>query len=97
MTDRTFKITVCFEARPDGGLRAYSDDVPGLALSSTDLDGVLADVTEALSYILSQKMQTEIQVRPLEDIRPALENRGIVAPSRPAVPGPKEYVAIPLH
>jgi hypothetical protein len=21
---RTFKLTVCFEARPDGGLRAYS-------------------------------------------------------------------------
>lgn len=95
MADKTYKITVCFEARPDGGLRAYSDDVPGLVLSSMDIDGVLADVIEALSFILSQKMHQEVQVRPLEDVRAMLENNGVVGPR--AVPGSKEYVAIPLH
>lgn len=96
MSDRTFKITVCFEPRPDGGLRVYSDDVPGLVLSSTDIDGVLADVTEALSFILSEQMHGKVEVRPLEDIRAMLETNGIVA-ARRAAPGPKEYVAIPLH
>jgi len=97
MTDRTFKITVCFESRPDGGLRAYSDDVPGLVLSSTDIDGVLADVTEALSFILSEKMHGKVEVRPLEDIRSMLEDRGIVARRLAILEGPKEYVAIPVQ
>ena len=73
-----FKIIVCFEARPDGGLRAYSNDVPGLVLSSPDIDGVLEDVTEALKVILSERLQAEIDVEPLGDIREALENDGIV-------------------
>lgn len=97
MSDRTFKITVCFEARPDGGLRAYSNDVPGLVLSSTNVDGVLADVTEALSYILSERLHAQIVVRPLEDIRAMLESNGIVGGETPFPPGSKEYVAIPCH
>ena len=92
MKTRSFKLTVCFEARPDGGLRAYSDDVPGLVLSSLDIDGVLEDVTEALKVILSHKFNAEIDVKPLTDIREALESNGIVAP-KGFVPGPKEYVA----
>ena len=88
-----FKITVCFEPRPDGGLRAWSDDVPGLLLSHTDMDGVLKDVTEALRVILSHRLNTEIEVQPLGNIREALEDGGIVAP-RGSVPSQKEYVAI---
>lgn len=95
MTEKSFKITVCFESRPDGGLRAYSDDVPGLILSSADIDGVLADVTDALAFILSEKLKAKVEVRPLEDIRTLLEDHGIVG--RSAFAGPKEYVAIPLH
>ena len=90
---RTFKLTVCFEARPDGGLRAYSDDVPGLVLSSPDIDGVLEDVTEALKIILSERLGANVEVAPLGDIREALESNGIVAP-KAFVPGPREYVAI---
>lgn len=92
MTDKSFKITVCFEQRPDGGLRAWSDDVPGLVLSHTDVDGVLSDVTEALKVILSYRFDANVDVRPLGNIREALENRGIVPP-RGFVPGPKDYVA----
>lgn len=91
---RSFKLTVCFESRPDGGLRAYSDDVPGLILSSTDIDGVLEDVTEALKVILSHRFQAEVEVEPLGDIREALETNGIVGRTAPFVPGPREYVAI---
>jgi hypothetical protein len=93
MAARTFKLTVCFEARPDGGLRAYSNDVPGLVLSSPDIDGVLEDVTEALKFILSERLGANIEVAPLGDIREALESNGIVAP-KAFVPGPREYVAI---
>jgi hypothetical protein len=92
MKVRSYKVRVCFEVRPEGGLRAWSDDVPGLVLSHSNVDGVLADVTEAIRVILSHKFNTEIDVEPLGDIREALEDNGIVAP-RGFVPGPKEYVA----
>lgn len=92
MNHRSFKLTVCFEKRPDGGLRAYSDDVPGLVLSNSDVDGVLEDVTEALKVILSHRLNAEIDVQPLGDIREVLESNGIVAPKGFA-PGPREYVA----
>jgi hypothetical protein len=93
MPTKTFKLTVCFEARPDGGLRVYSDDVPGLVLSSMDVDGVLEDVTEALKVILSERLKADVEVQPLPNIREALENNGIVAP-KSIEPGLREYVAI---
>jgi hypothetical protein len=93
MSGRTFKITICFESRQDGGLRAYSDDVPGLVLSSTDIDGVIDEVPTVLSVILSDRLGTEIEVKPLASIREALEDNGIVEP-RGFIPGPREYVVI---
>ncbi|MGN6772505.1 MAG: hypothetical protein ACTHJQ_22035 [Rhizobiaceae bacterium] len=90
--DKSYKITVCFEERPGGGLRAWSDDVPGLVLSHTDVDAVLSDVTSALKTILSHRFGRRIEVRPLPGIREALENEGIVPPAGFS-PGPKDYVA----
>lgn len=92
MRNGPFKVVVCFEQRPDGGLRAWSDDVPGLVLSHTDVDGVLEDVTEALKVILSHRLSADVDVQPLPNIRDALESNGIVAPKR-FVSGPREYVA----
>ena len=69
-----------------------SDDVPGLVLSHSDVDGVLADVTEALKVILSHQLNAEIDVKPLGNIREALENNGIVPP-KGFVPPRQEYVA----
>jgi hypothetical protein len=62
--DRSYKIVVCFERRPDGGLRAWSDDVPGLVLSHRDHDGVLADVITGIREILSDRLGVAIEVRP---------------------------------
>lgn len=90
--NQAFKITVCFEERPGGGLRAWSDDVPGLVLSHSDVDAVLADVTEGLGTILSHRFGRRIEVRPLPGIREALEDEGIVPPAG-FIPGPKDYVA----
>lgn len=89
-SDHPYKVTVCFEQRPDGGLRAWSDDVPGLVLSHSDIDGVLEDVTEALRVILSHRFNMPIDVKPLTNIREALESDGIVAPVGFA--GSKDYV-----
>ena len=47
------KVVVTFERREDGGLRVYSDDVPGFVLSHSDPMTVLGDVKPALERILS--------------------------------------------
>lgn len=91
--DTRLKITVCFEQRPDGGLRAYSDDVPGLVLSSLDVDGVLADVTTALQVILSARHHADVQVTAPPNVRAALEAEGVLRP-KSAKSAPKEYVAL---
>lgn len=46
-------VRVCFERRPDGGLRAWSDQVPGFVLSHHDVDKLIADIKPALETILS--------------------------------------------
>lgn len=73
-------------------MRAWSEDVPGLILSNHDVDGVLADVPSALSVILSHRLDTEVVVEPLSDIREILVSNGVVPP-KGFTPGPKEYVA----
>jgi hypothetical protein len=49
----TIKIIVSFEGREDGGLKAYSDDLPDFVLSHSDPKAVLKDVKSALEGILS--------------------------------------------
>lgn len=93
MKSSSFKVTVCFEQRPDGGLRAWSDDVPGLILSHTNVDGVLEDVKEALQVILSHTFDADVVVEPLGNIREALESNGLVVPKGFIPPAAKEYVA----
>lgn len=95
MSGIPFKVVVTFERREDGGLRAHSEDVPGLCLSSADVDGLLADVPAVLSAMLSYTLDTNVEVVPLislPDMKGYLRNRGIV-PSVSSVPGQKEFVA----
>lgn len=61
---RYFKVVVSFERRPDGGLRAWSDDVPGFILSHHDASAVLADVTAALDTILSERFGEDVVTEP---------------------------------
>jgi len=48
------EITLKFQDREDGGLRVWSDDVPGLVLSGPDPVAVIGDVGPALSVLLIQ-------------------------------------------
>lgn len=58
------KVTVTFERREDGGLRAYSNDVPGFVLSG-ELRAVLEDVKPALERILSHIAERPVEVQQL--------------------------------
>lgn len=75
----TFKIRVNFEPRGDGGLRAYSDDVPGFVLSYPDCDSALNAVVPVLETILTDMFSAPVQVKLLEDMRSTLEDAGIIA------------------
>jgi|GEM_PF-5680507 len=60
------RVSVIFEKRSDGGLRAHSDDVPGFVLSSDDQEKVLADVAPALAVIISELVGRAVSVHLLE-------------------------------
>ena len=90
MSGSEFKVSVILERREDGGLRAYSDDVPGLILSSKNIDGLLSDVPVVLSACLSHTLGKQITVAPLPDLKDILSgNDG----SNRAAPGTKDFLA----
>jgi hypothetical protein len=65
-TANLWRISVVFETRPDGGLRVYSDDVPGFVLSHPNRDLVLADVRPALETIVGEMMGERVVITPLD-------------------------------
>ena len=89
-----FKFDVHFEPRPEGGLRAYCDDIPGFVLSNSNEDVVLDGVIPVLETILSEMFNSPINVRPVLDIRDALEGTGLLA-QRPMTQHVVEYVTQP--
>lgn len=94
----TFKVLVHFEPREDGGLRAYSEDVPGFVLSYADCDATLRAVVPVLETLLSDMFNSRVQVKELGDIRSRLENAGMISKSRHRredlcpIPSTREYV-----
>ncbi len=64
------KITVMFERREDGGLRAFSNDVPGFVLSHSDPMAVLSDIKPALEGILSHQFGAPVVVEQLAETIP---------------------------
>jgi hypothetical protein len=44
--------TIRVQDREDGGLRIWSDDIPGLVLSSLDRSGVWRDLGPAIEVLL---------------------------------------------
>ena len=84
-------IHVHFEARSDGGLRAWSDDVPGFALSHSNPALVLADVEPVLEVMLSEWCK-----RPIKVYRTAAPGReDELDPVMPAfLCGSKDYVGL---
>lgn len=81
------KITVCFQGRNDGGLRVWSDDVPGFVLSNANAAAVMEDVEPALEAILSASLGRRVLVAPLTEARdytlePKLQLDPFIRPTR---------------
>jgi len=77
-THRFKKIWLTFEKREDGGLRVYSEDVPGFILSHNDCNLAFSDIKEALETILSERLSARVTVDPLESLREDLEDNGFI-------------------
>ncbi|MES2326718.1 MAG: hypothetical protein V4499_05230 [Pseudomonadota bacterium] len=88
------KIIVRFEERPDGGLRAWSDDVPGFVLSHPDAKAVLEDVEPALETILSSMYGAPVMVAPL--VEPKAVDQQHCLPARKAAKAAKAAKARPV-
>jgi hypothetical protein len=91
---RSWKIVVHFERREDGGLRAWCDEIPGFALSHSNVEAVLSDVQPALEGILTYQLGERYVTTPLCDIKAMLERDGIIDPPKTdCFPDHVEYVA----
>lgn len=77
---KILRITVIFERRGDGGLRARSDDMPGLLLSGPDPEAVFDDVIPALHVLAKHNLGIDSEFMPLVDVRHALEENGMLPP-----------------
>jgi hypothetical protein len=85
------KIVVTFERRADGGLMAYSEDVPGFVLSHTNTQDVLADVKPALEGILSHMFGGSVVVEELSRLHDQFS--GLQA-ERQSIAPQREYVML---
>ena len=56
-------IKVFLEDRDDGGVRVWSDDLPGLILSGRDRVKVLADIEPAARTIMEHKGEDASNIR----------------------------------
>jgi len=84
------KLVVVFEDRPDGGLRVYSDDVPGFVLSHANAQAALADVVPALEGLISDMLGAKVRVELVPGQRDiALRER---RPTEMPLPRRLEYV-----
>jgi hypothetical protein len=63
-----FKLEVKLEERPDGGLRARCEKVPGFLLSHKNPQKVLEDIEPALETILSEMFGVRMRVARLREL-----------------------------
>ena len=76
--DQYLKVTVTFERRDDGGLRVWSDDVPGLLLSNPDANAVIGDVIPALETLFKHNRHMDVQFAPVTDVHSYLKEAGVL-------------------
>ena len=94
MAQRYLKIQVVFERREDGGMRVYSDDVPGFVLSGANCAAVFDDIVPALKFIFEHNRGLNVEFGPVVDLRGDLEEQGFLPPTGHVT---REYVAPLQH
>jgi hypothetical protein len=93
----SFKVTVMIQRRPDGGLRVWSDDVPGLVLSHGDPEKALADIAPALEVILAEMLGRPVKAEAIHPLTSLARRTGALSWTslRRSAPRRLEYSASP--
>jgi hypothetical protein len=66
-------VTVTLEDREDGGLRVYSDDLPGLILSGPNRDSVAEKIAPAIQALFEHKGFRGVVVRAAQPLNTVLQ------------------------
>jgi hypothetical protein len=69
-------VTVTLQSREDGGLRVYSDDLPGLILSGSDRGHVVSKIAPAIQVLFERKGYRQVLVRPAKALSELLHLDG---------------------
>lgn len=75
MSQLTYSVvTVTLEDREDGGLRVYSDDLPGLILSGEDREKVASRIVPAIRALFEYKGFQAVVVHPAQPVAEVLKS-----------------------
>jgi len=66
-------VSVTLEDREDGGLRVYSDELPGLILSGSDRNLVGSRIAPAIQALFEYKGFSNVRVRPARPLNDVLQ------------------------
>jgi len=69
-------VTVTLEDRDDGGLRIFSDDLPGLIMSVKNRDGIEAKIVKAIEILFDYKGYKGVRVRSTIPIQSVMQQEG---------------------
>lgn len=67
LSEHKWVVQIFVAERPDGGMRVWSDELPGLVLSGPDPSAVGADIFRAIQVLREYKAEAG---RPLQDTKP---------------------------
>jgi hypothetical protein len=67
-------VTVTLADREDGGLRVFSDDLPGLILSGSDRTTVAAAIIPSIAALFRHKGFADVVVRPTKPVAEVLRS-----------------------
>ena len=75
MSEAMTTVCVALEDREDGGLRVFSDELPGLILSGSDKLTVMNKIAPAIAAIFKAAKGLNVTVRPAKPLSEVLDGK----------------------
>jgi hypothetical protein len=68
MPQTRYRLTVFLEKREDGGLRVFSDDLPGLILSGREPERIASAIVPVIQRLFEARGYANVSVHPLRPV-----------------------------